>query len=109
MGTYADRVVISYPGDLSGWGRIQVDTPHFKAWLRKTVGTVEEGHLWEEFLDVGCCGSTYDVPLRIEELEGGDTLGPDTEIEYTVRDVCGLEGGWKVQSEAGPDVSETAE
>ncbi|WP_435319520.1 hypothetical protein [Haloarchaeobius sp. TZWSO28] len=102
MNQYASRVVLSYPADLSDWSRDQVATSHFKAWLRRTRETAAVGDIWEEFVDVGCCGSTFDVPLRVEEVEGGDEMGPDTDIEYTVREQCGLEGGWKVQSQAGP-------
>lgn len=98
----ASRVVLSYPSDLSDWSRKQVDTDHFHAWLRRVHDVVEEGDTWVEFVDVGCCGSTYDVPLRVEEVQGGDLMGPDTTIEYTLREACDLESGWKVQSADGP-------
>jgi len=101
MGTAA-RVVLSYPRDLSEWSRKQVDTDHFHAWLRRVHDHVEAGDTWTEFVDVGCCGSTYDVPLRVEAVEGGDRMGPETAIEYTLRDACDLESGWKVQSADGP-------
>ncbi|WP_435359537.1 hypothetical protein [Haloarchaeobius sp. DFWS5] len=99
----ATRVVLSYPEDLSGWGRQQVDTGHFKAWLRKSHETAAVGDVWEEFVDVGCCGSTYDVPLQVESVDGGTAMAPETEISYTTREACGIEGGWKVQSQAGPE------
>ncbi|MFC4408232.1 hypothetical protein [Haloarchaeobius iranensis] len=102
MSTHATRVVLSYPTNLSDWSRRQVDTDHYHAWLRRTHDAVEVGDVWKEFVDVGCCGSTYDVPLRVEAVEGGSTMGPDTEIEYTVRESCELGGGWEVQSAAGP-------
>ena len=98
----ATRVVVSYPADLSDWGRKQVDTPHFRAYLGKTLGDVEAGDEREEFVGVGCCGSALDVPLRIEEVEGGNRVGPDTELEYTVREACGVQGGGRVQSADGP-------
>jgi hypothetical protein len=98
----ATRVVISYPADFSDWGRGQVETPHFRAYLRKTLGEVREGDVWEEFVDVGCCGSALDVPLRIEAVDGGTRVGPDTDLEYTVREACGVRGGWRVQSADGP-------
>ncbi|MFC6941070.1 hypothetical protein ACFQE8_14035 [Salinirubellus sp. GCM10025818] len=98
----ATRVVLSYPADLSEWGRGQVDTPHFRAYLGKTLGAVEEGDVREEFVGVGCCGSTLDVPLRVEEVQGGAGVDLDTEIEYTVREACGVQGGWRVQSADGP-------
>jgi hypothetical protein len=100
----ATRVVVSYPADLSDWGRRQLDTKHFRAYLRKTLGEVEAGEEFEEFVDVGCCGSALDVPLRIEEVEGGARVGPDTAVEYTVREACGVQGGWQVQSAGGPTV-----
>ena len=98
----ATRVVLSYPADLSDWGREQVDTPHFRAYLGKTLGEVEEGDVREEFVDVGCCGSSLDVPLRVEEVQGGSRVGPDTTLEYAVREACGVQGGWRVQSAGGP-------
>jgi hypothetical protein len=100
----ADRVVVSYPEDLSDWGRWQVERSPFEAYLRKTkTDRVRQGDAWEEFVGVGCCGSTLDVPLRVERIEGGETFGPDTEIQWEVREACGIQGGWKVQSEGGPN------
>jgi len=98
----ADRVTISYPGDLSDWGRFQVEKPSFRAFLRKTRDVAEPGETWEEFVGVGCCGNTLDVPLRVEATVGGSRIGPETDIEYTVREACGLEGSWRVQSAGGP-------
>ncbi|MFB6141153.1 MAG: hypothetical protein ABEJ26_12050 [Halosimplex sp.] len=98
----ATRVVISYPADLSTWGRDIVEGSPFRAYLRKTLGRVEEGQITEQFTGVGCCGDTLDVPLRIESVEGGDRVGESTAIEYEVREACGIEGGWRVQSADGP-------
>ena len=103
--THATRVVVSYPADLSSWGRDRVDRSAFRAYLRKTRERVAEGDAWEEFVGVGCCGSSLDVPLRVEAVEGGDRLDDDTEIEFSVREACGLQGGWRVQSADGPTVS----
>ena len=105
MTEYATRVVVSYPADLSGWGRGQLDGRIFRAYLRRMLGDVEPGDERAEFLDVGCCGNTYDVPLRVERVVGGSTVGPETEIEYVEREACGLNGGWRVQSAAGPSES----
>lgn len=99
----ASRVVVSYPEDLSNWGRFQVGTRHFKAYLGKTKGRVREGDVWDEFLDVGCCGDTLDVPLRVERVDGGDVMGPETDIVYEEREACGIRGGWQVQSADGPN------
>lgn len=99
----ATLVVVSFPADLSKWGRDQIDTRHFKAFLRKTKGQVTAGDVWNEFLDVGCCGNTLDVPLQVESVEGGDRMGDGTEIEYVEREACGVRGGWQVQSADGPN------
>lgn len=99
----ADRVVISYPADLSEWGRYQVEKPSFRAWLRRSLGPVAIGDSWEAFVGVGCCGSSLEVPLRIETVDGGRRVGEETTISYEVRDACGIEGGWQVQSQAGPN------
>lgn len=98
----ADRVVLSYPSDLSTWGRDILDGVPYRAYLRKTLGRVEVGQVSEEFTGVGCCGDTLDVPLRIESVEGGPRVAESTDIQYTVRDSCEVEGGWRVQSAAGP-------
>lgn len=98
----AIRIVVSYPADLSDWGRFQVEKPAFRAYLTKTLGSVERGDEREEFVGVGCCGNTLDVPLRIESIEGGPEVTRETEIEYSVREACGIEGGWRVQSAGGP-------
>ena len=99
----ATKVVVSFPADLSKWGRDQIATRHFKAFLRTTKGQVAGGDVWNEFLDVGCCGSTLDVPLQVESVEGGDVMGERTEIEYVEREACGVRGGWQVQSADGPN------
>ncbi|MFC6903691.1 hypothetical protein [Halalkalicoccus tibetensis] len=102
MTSHATRVVVSYPADLSDWGRFQVEKPSFRAYLTKTLGEVREGDEREEFVGVGCCGDSLDVPLRIEAVEGGPEVTRDTEVEYSVREACGIEGGWRVQSAGGP-------
>ncbi|MFC4247346.1 hypothetical protein ACFOZ7_10095 [Natribaculum luteum] len=101
-GDVATRVVLSYPEDLSRWGRFQVEKPSFQAFLRKTRDEAREGDVWEEFVGVGCCGNTLDVPLRVERVEGGPRVGGETAIEYDVREACDLQGSWRVQSEGGP-------
>lgn len=99
----AARVVVSYPQDLSKWGRFQVEKPSFRAFLRKTRDRAREGDHWEEFVGVGCCGNTLDVPLRVERVDGGPRIDEETEIEYEVREACGIEGSWRVQSAGGPN------
>ena len=99
----ADRVVVSYPADLSDWGRMQVERPSFRAFLRKTRERAAAGDDWTEFVGVGCCGDTLDVPLRVERVDGGTVIDADTEVAYEVRAACDLDGGWLVQSEAAPE------
>jgi len=98
----ATRVVVSYPADLSDWGRRQVDRSSFRAFLRRTRETAREGDVWEEFVGVGCCGNTLDVPLRVEGVVGGSVIDADTEFDFEVREACGIEGSWRVQSAGGP-------
>ncbi|WP_436911370.1 hypothetical protein [Halosimplex marinum] len=98
----ATKVVLSYPSDLSSWGRDKLDGSPFRAYLRKTLGRVEAGQTTEQFTGVGCCGDTLDVPLKVESVEGGDAVGESTTVEYEVRDSREVEGGWRVQSAGGP-------
>jgi hypothetical protein len=98
----ATRVVLSYPADLSDWGRDIIEDAPFRTYLPKAHDRAEPGETWEEFVGVGCCGSALDVPIRVEKTEGGTRLTGETTFEFTVREACDLEGGWEVQSAAGP-------
>ena len=102
MAQYASRVVVSYPADLSTWGRDIVEDRPFRAYLRKAHDEVASGDQWEEFVGVGCCGNALDVPLRVENVEGGTTITDETAFEFVEREACDLDGGWHVQSKAGP-------
>ncbi|MEF8882189.1 MAG: hypothetical protein V5A34_06675 [Halapricum sp.] len=102
MSQTASHLVCSYPADLSDWGRHRVDSPAFRAYLRKAHDVATAGDTWTEFVGVGCCGSALDVPIRVERVEGGERIGPGTGIEFTVREACDLDGGWQVQSADGP-------
>jgi hypothetical protein len=97
----ATRVVLSYPDGLSDWGRDQLTAPRFGTYLRRMLDSVVEGDEFEEFLDVGCCGDSLDVTLRVEAVDGGARVGDATRIEFAERE-ADLEGGWLVQSAAGP-------
>jgi hypothetical protein len=99
----ATRVVVSYPADLSEWGRETVEGSPFRSYLRKAHSTAREGDEWAEFVGVGCCGDTLDVPLRVERVEGGAELTEGTTIEFAVREACDIDGGWDVQSAASPE------
>jgi hypothetical protein len=97
----ATRVVLSYPAELSKWGRDQVESDRYRGYLRKVVDDLTVGREFEEFADVGCCGDSLDVCFRIESADG-DEMGPDTEIDFTTREAEHA-GGWRVQSAAGPN------
>ncbi len=99
----ADRVRISYPADLSDWGRSQVETSRFRTYLRRVHDRAAVGDTWPEFVGVGCCGGSLDVPLQVEAVDGGTRLTEETDIEFAVRQACNIGGGWEVQSEAGAD------
>ncbi|MFC7057156.1 hypothetical protein [Halovenus salina] len=98
----ASHVVLSYPADLSDWGRDIVEDEPFKGYLPKAHDTATTGETWEEFVGVGCCGSALDVPIRVESVEGGARLTEETSFEFTVREACDLDGGWAVQSAGTP-------
>lgn len=101
----ATRVVLSFPADIGWHGRNRLEADYYKGWLRKTHDRVTEGDEWDEFTDVGCCGSRMDLPLRVERVvtasprrdEGGSRITAETAIEYTEREACGVNPGWSVQ------------
>jgi hypothetical protein len=97
----ATTVTVSYPADLSEWGRDRVEHDSFRAYLGKAHDTATPGDTWAEFVGVGCCGSALDVPLRVERMDGGQRVGENTTFEFTVREACDLDGGWQVQSAGG--------
>ncbi|MEF8852327.1 MAG: hypothetical protein V5A28_07905 [Haloarculaceae archaeon] len=96
-GESADRVVLSYPADVGKHGRKRLHQDYYRGWLRKNHDAVAVGDEWDEFTDVGCCGSRMDLPLRVEAVDGGSHIGPETAIEYTEREACGVNPGWSVQ------------
>jgi len=96
------RLLLSFPTDLSSWGRDQLETPWMRAYLRRVFDGVRPGEQTEVFLDVGCCGDTLDVPLRVERIDGDGAVDTETAITFEERAACGLAGGWRVQSRAGP-------
>ena len=95
----AATVVLSVPRDLSDRGHREIRRDHYRTYLRRVHDAVAVGDEFEEFTDVGCCGSTMRFTFRVEAVEGGSVLGPDTEIEYVERQEGGAEGGWEVQNE----------
>ncbi|WP_058366315.1 hypothetical protein [Haloparvum sedimenti] len=103
----ATRVVLSYPENASDWAREQFEADRYRSYFRRSLGAVAVGDVREEFVDVGCCGDSLDVAFRVEtiETESGETdsatVTEDTEIAYVDRE-GDMEGGWRVQSAAGP-------
>jgi hypothetical protein len=95
----ATRVVLSIPADLVGHARRRVNQDYYKTFLRRAHEEAHHGDEWDEFTDVGCCGSQQDVPFRVESVAGGHRIGPDTVIEYVNREPAGLACDWSVQNE----------
>jgi hypothetical protein len=102
----ADRVVLSYPADIGKHGRKRLHQDYYRGWLRKSHDAVAVGDEWDEFTDVGCCGSRMDLPLCVETVEGGSRIGAETAIEYTEREACGVNAGWSVQHDEPEPVQE---
>jgi hypothetical protein len=102
----ATRVVLSYPEGLSDWGRDQVETDRYRGYFARVMDRAAVGDVREEFVDVGCCGDSLDVPFRVERLEAdGDPVDAavvttDTAVDYETRK-GDVDGGWQVQSAAG--------
>lgn len=78
-------VVVSYPRELSGWAQLQLETPWFIGYLRRTLGEIREGDVREEFVDVGCCGHSPTIELRIES-PGTAVVDEDTTIRFIARE-----------------------
>ena len=52
----------------------------FRTYLRRVhSGPVTEGDEWSEFVNCGC-GTTTDVLLRVEAVDGGDRIDEETAI-----------------------------
>lgn len=107
----ATRVVLSVPAGVSDWARDQFESDRYRAYFRRVLDDVAVGDVSEEFVDVGCCGDSLDIPFRVERIETADgevgeaTVDEDTAIEYTTRESNAddeVAGGWQVQSQAGP-------
>ncbi|MFB6191833.1 MAG: hypothetical protein ABEI11_00760 [Haloarculaceae archaeon] len=94
---YATLIRLSYPADLGTHGEKRIRTDYYRRYLRTRKTRAEPGDEWDEFTDVGCCGSRMDVPLRVEAVEGGPLVGERTDIEYVEREACGVSPGWSAQ------------
>jgi hypothetical protein len=81
--TTADRVTLSYPKDEQTRDELESDT--YRSYLRRARdGPVSAGDEWEEFVSRGC-GSTRDVVLHVETVDGGSVVGDATEFEFVPR------------------------
>ncbi|GAB7093743.1 hypothetical protein JCM30237_08950 [Halolamina litorea] len=80
----ATRVVLSYTPAESRVGD-ELRTERFRGYLRRAhAGAVAVGDQWAEFVSRGC-GSTRDVTLRVESVEGGDEVGERTGFAFEMR------------------------
>ena len=93
----ATRVELSFPADIGTHGRKRIGSDYYRKYLKKVHGSAADGDEWDEFTDVGCCGSEMDVPLVVEAVKGGSQITQDTEFEYTEREACSVNPGWSVQ------------
>jgi hypothetical protein len=94
---HATLVRLSYPADLGTHGEKRIRADYYRDYLRSAKERAAPGDEWDEFTDVGCCGSQMDMPLVVEAVDGGSRIGPETEVEYTEREACGINQGWSVQ------------
>jgi len=83
----ADRIRLSYhpvdadPDDEDDFLAESLREETFVTYLRRAHdGPVAVGEEWDEFVNCGC-GTTEDVVLRVETVEGGSAIGESTEIE----------------------------
>jgi hypothetical protein len=81
----ASRVVVSHPADLGEWERDELAGDTYRAFLHRVYdGPVSVGDEWDEWVSCGCALPT-DVLFRVERVEGGAALGPETDIAYVER------------------------
>lgn len=77
----ATAVVLSYqpPTDRAA---AELDAESYRSYLRRARrGPVAENDEWDEFVSTGC-GTTEDVVLRVESVEGGTEIGEETAFEF---------------------------
>ena len=87
----ATELLLSYPDDLDDPDRQRLRDSSFRSYLRRTHERAREGDVWNEFVGRGC-GSTRDVALLVEHVEGGPALAESTEIEYVSREQAATDG-----------------
>ncbi|WP_123536562.1 hypothetical protein [Halosimplex salinum] len=77
----AERVVLRYA---PATDRVteELATSRYSAYLRRAEdGPVAAGDAWDHFVSCGC-GTTKDVTLTVDAVEGGDHVGADTEFTF---------------------------
>lgn len=97
-GDAADRVVVSFRAPAadpeesdswwtadSAWLSENMNGEPYRLYLRRAhEGPVAVGEEWAEFVNYGCA-SPEDVLLRVERVEGGTEIGPETAVEVVPR------------------------
>jgi hypothetical protein len=80
-GISATQVVLSVsPSDDRCFDALETD--RYRSYLRRAhAGPVAVGEEWDEFLSRGC-GSTRDVTLTVESVEGGEEIGDGTAFAF---------------------------
>lgn len=77
----AEAVVVAYSPATEGV-REELTNASYRGYLRRArAGEVAPGEEWTEFVSRGC-GSTGDVSLRVERVEGGSRVGEETEFKF---------------------------
>lgn len=77
----ATSVVLSFhpPTDRAA---TELDAASYRSYLRRAhSGPVTESETWDEFVSTGC-GTTEEVVLRVESVEGGTAIGEETIFEF---------------------------
>ena len=81
----ADRIVLSYRVEddtRDEWVRAALGEDAYRSYLRRVHGgPASVGDEWAEFVSRGC-GSPVDVTLRVDAIEDGTDLGPDTDLAF---------------------------
>lgn len=85
-GANATSVTVEYPPDMGADGRAFLEGDSFRRYLCRAWDELEPGAAFEEMVNLGCCTDAARVTLTVESVEGGATMGPDTDIEYVEGD-----------------------
>ncbi|MCG1004089.1 MULTISPECIES: hypothetical protein [Halobacterium] len=81
------RVTVSYPADIGDWERDQLRTDHVRAYLKRSNDHAREGDTWPVSVNVGCSGTSPEIPLRVESVDGSDALEESTELAFVEREI----------------------